>query len=884
MLTGKDIRQKFIQYFQENKHTHIASSSLIPYNDPTLLFTNAGMNQFKDVFLGLETKPYHRAVTSQKCVRAGGKHNDLETVGKTARHHTFFEMLGNFSIGDYFKEDAIKFAWEFLTKELKLPEEKLYITVYKDDDEAYKLWQDLTGFPNEKILCLGEKDNFWQMGDTGPCGPCSEIHYDRGESYACDCEDGCKLGVCDCDRWLEIWNLVFMQFNRDEKGILHPLPKPNIDTGMGLERITSILQNVDNNFETDLFMPLIQYCEELTSKPYEKGVEGFPFRVIADHARACTFLIADGVMPSNEGRGYVLRRILRRAVRLGKTVGLNKPFLYKFSAKIAEIMGEDYPEVIEKLSFIQSVIEAEEERFYQTLQDGLRKVSQTIDILKEEGKTEIDGDSAFLFYDTYGFPIDLTKDIAEENAMTVDLVGFDHAMEKQRQMSKNARANFDVKALANVVKESFSSEKATEFVGYEKLNVEVTLEGIIVGKNIQEKVYDDYAYIILDKTPFYAQGGGQVGDKGKLYGKNGVFNVENTIKLPNGCYLHEGYSDGGLVCGERLNAEVDSNLRKATERNHTATHLLHHALREVLGDHVHQAGSLVAPNYLRFDFSHSKALTAGELEKIEYMVNEMILSGYPVEASENSIDVAREKGFIALFGEKYGDKVRCLNIGGVSKELCGGTHVKYSSEIGSFRIVGESSVSAGIRRIEALTGEAAYKYAKSKIDLLAEVINTLKVTNDKDILDKITQEANQIKILKKEIDSLKAKMTQAMVNEEIHSAIEEINGIKVLAKVVEANDIEELRQVADQFKDKLKETVIVLGAVTANDEVILVGMLTPDEVKNKLHVGKVIKEVAKIVDGNGGGRPDMAQAGGKNSKALPQAIASTLDIVEALLT
>lgn len=884
MLTGKDIRQKFIQYFQENKHTHIASSSLIPYNDPTLLFTNAGMNQFKDVFLGLETKPYHRAVTSQKCVRAGGKHNDLETVGKTARHHTFFEMLGNFSIGDYFKEDAIKFAWEFLTKELKLPEEKLYITVYKDDDEAYKLWQDLTGFLNEKILRLGEKDNFWQMGDTGPCGPCSEIHYDRGESYACDCEDGCKLGVCDCDRWLEIWNLVFMQFNRDEKGILNPLPKPNIDTGMGLERITSILQNVDNNFETDLFMPLIQYCEELTSKPYEKGVEGFPFRVIADHARACTFLIADGVMPSNEGRGYVLRRILRRAVRLGKTVGLNEPFLYKFSAKIAEIMGEDYPEVIEKLSFIQSVIEAEEERFYQTLQDGLRKVSQTIDILKEEGKTEIDGDSAFLFYDTYGFPIDLTKDIAEENAMTVDLVGFDHAMEKQRQMSKNARANFDVKALANVVKESFSSEKATEFVGYEKLNVEVTLEGIIVGKNIQEKVYDDYAYIILDKTPFYAQGGGQVGDKGKLYGKNGVFNVENTIKLPNGCYLHEGYSDGGLVCGERLNAEVDPNLRKATERNHTATHLLHHALREVLGDHVHQAGSLVAPNYLRFDFSHSKALTAGELEKIEYMVNEMILSGYPVEASENSIDVAREKGFIALFGEKYGDKVRCLNIGGVSKELCGGTHVKYSSEIGSFRIVGESSVSAGIRRIEALTGEAAYKYAKSKIDLLAEVINTLKVTNDKDILDKITQEANQIKILKKEIDSLKAKMTQAMVNEEIHSAIEEINGIKVLAKVVEANDIEELRQVADQFKDKLKETVIVLGAVTANDEVILVGMLTPDEVKNKLHVGKVIKEVAKIVDGNGGGRPDMAQAGGKNSKALPQAIASTLDIVEALLT
>ena len=884
MLTGKDIRQKFIQYFQENKHTHIASSSLIPYNDPTLLFTNAGMNQFKDVFLGLETKPYHRAVTSQKCVRAGGKHNDLETVGKTARHHTFFEMLGNFSIGDYFKEDAIKFAWEFLTKELKLPEEKLYITVYKDDDEAYKLWQDLTGFPNEKILRLGEKDNFWQMGDTGPCGPCSEIHYDRGESYACDCEDGCKLGVCDCDRWLEIWNLVFMQFNRDEKGILNPLPKPNIDTGMGLERITSILQNVDNNFETDLFMPLIQYCEELTSKPYEKGVEGFPFRVIADHARACTFLIADGVMPSNEGRGYVLRRILRRAVRLGKTVGLNEPFLYKFSAKIAEIMGEDYPEVIEKLSFIQSVIEAEEERFYQTLQDGLRKVSQTIDILKEEGKTEIDGDSAFLFYDTYGFPIDLTKDIAEENAMTVDLVGFDHAMEKQRQMSKNARANFDVKALANVVKESFSSEKATEFVGYEKLNVEVTLEGIIVGKNIQEKVYDDYAYIILDKTPFYAQGGGQVGDKGKLYGKNGVFNVENTIKLPNGCYLHEGYSDGGLVCGERLNAEVDPNLRKATERNHTATHLLHHAVREVLGDHVHQAGSLVAPNYLRFDFSHSKALTAGELEKIEYMVNKMILSGYPVEASENSIDVAREKGFIALFGEKYGDKVRCLNIGGVSKELCGGTHVKYSSEIGSFRIVGESSVSAGIRRIEALTGEAAYKYAKSKIDLLAEVINTLKVTNDKDILDKITQEANQIKILKKEIDSLKAKMTQAMVNEEIHSAIEEINGIKVLAKVVEANDIEELRQVADQFKDKLKETVIVLGAVTANDEVILVGMLTPDEVKNKLHVGKVIKEVAKIVDGNGGGRPDMAQAGGKNSKALPQAIASTLDIVEALLT
>lgn len=882
MLTGKEIRQKFIEYFKEQGHTHVSSSSLIPYNDPTLLFTNAGMNQFKDTFLGLETKPYHRATTSQKCVRAGGKHNDLETVGKTARHHTFFEMLGNFSIGDYFKKDAIYYAWNFLTKELGLPEEQLYITVFKDDDEAYALWQDLTGFPNEKILRLDEKDNFWQMGDTGPCGPCSEIHYDRGEAYACAHPDGCKLGVCDCDRWLEIWNLVFMQFNRDEAGELHPLPKPNIDTGMGLERITSILQEVDNNFETDLFMPLINYCETLSGCKYDKSEKGFPFRVIADHSRACTFLIADGVMPSNEGRGYVLRRILRRAVRFGKSLGLNEPFLYKFSEKVADLMGEDYPEIREKLDYIQSVIKAEEERFFNTLQDGLKKVSQTIDELKKVNKAVIDGESAFLFYDTYGFPIDLTKDIAEENDMSVDLMGFEVAMERQRQMSKDARASVDVWELANAVSESIPFNEETKFVGYDFLEAKSVVEGIISEGAATDQIYDNYAYVILNTTPFYAQGGGQVGDRGKLYGESGVFIVENTIKLPDGRYLHEGYADGGIKTGEVINAQVDIQARKATERNHTATHLLHYVLKEVLGSHVHQAGSMVDKTHLRFDFSHNKAVTKEELSEIELKVNELILSSMYAIVSENSIDEAKEKGFLALFGEKYGEKVRCLSIGDTSKELCGGTHVKNTGEIGSFKIVSETSVSAGVRRIEAITGKAAYLFTKEKIELLQEVADNLKATSDKDILDKLENEAKKVRLLKKELEDLKTKIAKSLVDD-VKSKVQEVSGVNVLSLIVEAKDADNLRQIADQFKNKLNNAIIVLGALTENNEVILVGMLTADEIKAKLHVGKVIKEIAQMVGGNGGGRPDMAQAGGKDGSKLPSAIASVSKVVEKML-
>ncbi len=603
MLTGKEIRQMFIKYFESKGHTHVASSSLVPYNDPTLLFTNAGMNQFKDVFLGLEKREYSRATTSQKCVRAGGKHNDLDTVGRTARHHTFFEMLGNFSFGDYFKREAITNAWNFLTEELKLPKEQLYITIYKDDDEAHDLWREIADVPEERIIRLGEKDNFWQMGETGPCGPCSEIHIDRGADKACNHPDGCALGVCDCDRWLEIWNLVFMQYNRDENGVMTPLPRPSIDTGMGLERITSVMQNVDSNYDTDLIYPLIEKVEEISGQTYYKDHRGFPFRVIADHARSCTFLICDGVLPSNEGRGYVLRRILRRAVRFGKSLGIEGAFLYKFSAKVAELMGEDYPELIEKLSFIEKVIKTEEERFQMTLSDGIRIVNDNIARLKGEGKTEIDGATAFMFYDTYGFPIDLTQDMAEEAGMTVDEKGFEQAMQAQRELSKKAKKDITAWDLAFTVKEQLGDLDKTRFVGYDTLETETTLSGMIVdGQKIAQAEDGQEVYAVLPVTPFYAMSGGQVGDQGVISGGAGRIVVDRTEKMPDGKYVHHGVVQGTIDMGETVLAQVDAAARQATARNHTATHLLHKALREVLGDHVHQAGSSVDGQRLRFDF------------------------------------------------------------------------------------------------------------------------------------------------------------------------------------------------------------------------------------------------------------------------------------------
>ena len=877
MLTGKEIRQMFIKYFEDKGHTHVASSSLVPYNDPTLLFTNAGMNQFKDVFLGLEKRDYTRATTAQKCVRAGGKHNDLDTVGRTARHHTFFEMLGNFSFGDYFKRDAIANAWGFLTEELKLPKDQLYITIYKDDDEAHDLWREIADVPEERIIRLGEKDNFWQMGETGPCGPCSEIHIDRGAEHACNHPDGCALGVCDCDRWLEIWNLVFMQYNRDENGVLTPLPRPSIDTGMGLERITSVIQNVNSNYDTDLIYPLIEKVEEISGKKYDRGDAGFPFRVIADHARSCTFLICDGVLPSNEGRGYVLRRILRRAVRLGKSIGIEGAFLYKFSAKVAEMMGEDYPELLEKLSFIEKVIKTEEDRFQMTLNDGIRIVDDTIARLKAEGKTEIDGPTAFTFYDTYGFPIDLTQDMAAESGMTVDEKGFEAAMQAQRELSKKSKKDITAWDLAFTVKEQLGDLDKTEFVGYDQLAVETTLAGMIAdGQKITEAEEGQEVYVVLPTTPFYAMSGGQAGDHGVITGATGKIVVDSTEKMPDGKYVHHGVVSGTIDAGETVTAQVDAAVRQATARNHTATHLLHKALREVLGDHVHQAGSSVDGQRLRFDFSHLTAVTDAELAQVEQKVNEVILQAIPVNIFETGIEEAKKLGFTALFGEKYGDVVRCVQAGDYSMELCGGTHVKNISEIGLFKVVSEGAVAAGVRRIEAVTGMGAYQYALQKEQLVAELSRSLK-SAEKDIVGRVEQLAAQNKELEKEIAQLHAAASKNQVDGLLDN-VKEVNDVKVLACEVEAADMNSLRDMSDMFRDKLQSGVVVLGA-KSDSGVNLIVAATKDLTQRGIHAGKMVKEIAKVTGGGGGGRPDMAQAGGKDYSKL----ADALNLAEGLV-
>ena len=881
MLTGKQIRQMFIKYFEDKGHTHVASSSLVPYNDPTLLFTNAGMNQFKDVFLGLEKRDYTRATTSQKCVRAGGKHNDLDTVGRTARHHTFFEMLGNFSFGDYFKRDAIKNAWGFLTEELKLPIDKLYTTIYNDDDEAHDLWRELTPVPEERIIRLGEKDNFWQMGETGPCGPCSEIHIDRGAEFACNHPDGCALGVCDCDRWLEIWNLVFMQYNRDENGVMTPLPRPSIDTGMGLERITSVMQNVSSNYDTDLIYPLIEKVEEISGKTYDRGQAGFPFRVIADHARSCTFLICDGVLPSNEGRGYVLRRILRRAVRFGKTLGIEGAFLYKFSAKVVELMGEDYPELAEKLSFIEKVIKTEEERFQMTLSDGIRIVNDNIARLKAEGKTEIDGATAFTFYDTYGFPIDLTQDMAEESGMTVDEKGFEEAMKAQRELSKKSKKDITAWDLAFTVKEQLGDLDKTEFIGYEQLSTETVLAGMIAdGQKIEEAEEGQEVYVVLPVTPFYAMSGGQAGDHGVISGATGKIVVDNTEKMPDGKYVHHGVVSGTVVAGETVTAQVDEAVRQATARNHTATHLLHKALQEVLGDHVHQAGSSVDAQRLRFDFSHMSAVTAEELAKVEAKVNEVILQAIPVNIFETGIEEAKKLGFTALFGEKYGDVVRCVQAGDYSMELCGGTHVANISQIGLFKVVSEGAVAAGVRRVEAVTGMGAYQYALQKEQLLAELGRTLK-TPEKDLISRVEQLGAQNKELEKEIAQLHAAASKNQVDGLLNN-VKEVNGVKLLACEVEAADMNSLRDMSDMFRDKLGSGVVVLGAKSESG-VNLIVAATKDLTKQGIHAGNIIKEIAKVTGGGGGGRPDMAQAGGKDYTKLAEALAMAETLVAGQL-
>ena len=879
MLSGNEIREKFLAYFESKGHTRVGSSSLVPHNDPTLLFANAGMNQFKDVFLGLEKRPYQRATTAQKCVRAGGKHNDLDTVGRTARHHTFFEMLGNFSFGDYFKRDAICYAWEFLTVVLGLPGDKLYVTIYEDDDEAYELWRELTPVPAERIIRMGEKDNFWAMGDTGPCGPCSEILIDRGEKYTCGPE--CGIGKCDCDRYLEIWNLVFMQYNRDTGGSMTPLPRPSIDTGMGLERVTSVVQNVDTNYDTDLLKSIIQAIEELCGRKYYQDQRGFPFRVIADHIRSCTFLISDGVTPGNEGRGYVLRRILRRAVRFGKALDINRPFMYSLVPTVVNLMGGAYPEIKERSEFVARVIRMEEERFQETLHDGVRLAQEIISGIRRNGGDTLPGEEMFRLYDTFGFPLDLSQDIAEEAGLKSDLTGFYNAMTKQQERARAARQETRAWDLALTVADLAGDVPATKFSGYETLSLETTILSMIkAGELVEEAADGEEIYLIVAETPFYAESGGQTGDRGEVTGAAGAIRVRTTEKMPDGKVIHEGTVTGRIRAGERVAMAVDPDSRWATARNHTATHLLHQALREVLGEHVSQAGSAVEPDRLRFDFSHLAAVKPEELLEIEDIVNRQILASIDVRTRETTLEKARESGAVALFGEKYGEIVRVVEIPGFSMELCGGTHVTNTSQVGLFKITGESAVGAGLRRVEAITGEGVKKYLDEKDRLIDEITAALKTT-DRDLVHRVKSLLEELKQKERLLEQLESRNVGSQVDELLNKSVQ-IADIPVLTARVEASDIDTLRNMADMFREKLNTGIVVLGTVI-DEKVVFIAAVTRDLIARGIHAGNIIKEVAKIAGGGGGGRADMAQAGGKDVGKLDEALAQAMKIIEKQL-
>lgn len=877
VLQGNKLRKAFLNYFANRGHKIVESSSLVPHNDPTLLFTNAGMVQFKDLFTGLEKRDYTRAVTAQKCVRAGGKHNDLDTVGRTARHHTFFEMMGNFSFGDYFKKEAIEYAWEFLTTVIKLPKEKLWITIYLDDDEAQKLWTQNTDVPEARIVRLGEKDNFWAMGDTGPCGPCSEIIFDRGNEYSCGTE--CALGACDCDRWLEIWNLVFMQFERDQNGNLTPLPKPSIDTGMGLERVASILQKVDSNYDTDLLKPLLQWVEKHTGRKYSPGGEGFPFRVIADHARSCTFLIADGVLPGNEGRGYVLRRILRRAVRFGKVLGIDKPFLNKMVEEVGKLMGEAYPIIIEKQEHIQKIIKLEEMKFHETINEGMKMANDMVASVKKDGKTHISGHAAFVLYDTFGFPLDLTKDLAEESGIDVDIEGFHREMEEQRQRARAAREDAKGWDFSATFVGALGNTGKTGFIGYGQTSIETQLLSIVLGeKSVKTADNGDEVFVLLKETPFYPEGGGQIGDQGEIASEDGRIEIIDTKKLPDERIIHIGkVVKGKIHAGSKVNVSVNSHRRLNTARNHTATHLLHQALREILGDHVNQAGSLVTPQRLRFDFNHFSAVSNEEIKQIEAIVNRQLLFGNSVKFFETTLEQAKKLGAAALFGEKYGDEVRVVQIGDYSLELCGGTHVDSTSEIGILKIISEGGIGSGLRRIEAITGPEALNYLNTMESIVKDIGTTLK-TDLEHIISKVDQLLQENRDKAREIEKLSARLASYQ-SQNLLDSITDIEGVKLLAVKVDARNMDALRNMGDTFRNKIQSGVVVLGA-SIEDKASFLVMATNDVIIKGVHAGNIIRDVAKIAGGGGGGRPDMAQAGGKDSSKIEEALNAAKDILK----
>ena len=876
-MKANELRKLFLDYFAERGHKVVPSSSLVPKNDPTLLFTNAGMVQFKGVFLGEDSRDYKRAVTSQKCVRAGGKHNDLENVGHTARHHTFFEMLGNFSFGDYFKKDAISFAWEFLTKVVKLPKDKLWVTIYKDDDEAMKLWQDVAGVSADRIVRLGEKDNFWQMGDTGPCGPCSEILIDQGPEVSCGRVE-CAVG-CDCDRFLEIWNLVFMQYNRDETGRLTPLPKPSIDTGMGLERISAVVQGVKSNFESDLFQPIIRQIAELAGVPYHQDEQAdISYQVCADHLRAMTFLISDGVLPSNEGRGYVLRRIIRRASRYGKLIGIHKPFLYKLTGAVVDEMREAYPELVDGRDHVAKLVLLEEERFATTLDSGLALLNETVEKLTAAGKKTIPGEVLFRLYDTFGFPLDLVADMARDLHFELDEDGYRRAMQEQRDKARAAWAGSGEEKVKPVYKETASSVKPPVFTGYDGLEASAEIAAIIKGdRRVSEAREGDEVELVLDGTPFYAESGGQVGDTGELLGEAAKFEVNDTIRPVENLIVHRGkVKKGTFKTGDAVLAKVDAEKRADTARHHTATHILHSTLRSVLGEHVKQAGSLVAPDRCRFDYTHYTALTEREKERIEELVNERILENHPVETAVMDIEQAVASGAMALFDEKYGDKVRVVTVRDVSKELCGGTHTGASGDIGLFKIVSESGIAAGVRRLEILAGRRAYQAVKKQEQSLQDISRLLKAS-DPDIAGRVERLINQVRETEKELDRVKHRMQSSQAGDIISEA-KDVGGVKVLAKRVDNMEQKDLRDFGDKLRDKLGSGILALGSAK-DGRVSLIVMVSKDLIP-RFHAGHIIKEMAPILGGTGGGKPDLAQSGGKDPGKLDAALEALYTIVK----
>jgi len=841
-----ELRQRFLSFFEGKGHRQIASSSLVPGNDPTLLFTNAGMVQFKDVFLGQEDTDYTRAVTSQRCVRAGGKHNDLENVGYTARHHTFFEMLGNFSFGDYFKRDAITFAWEFLTKELGLPEEKLWVTVYEKDPEAEEIWLKEMGISEDRFSRIGEKDNFWSMGDVGPCGPCSEIFYDHGEHYW-----GGPPGTPeeDGDRYIEIWNLVFMQFNRDAGGELLPLPKPSVDTGMGLERIAAVLQHVNNNYEIDLFDNLIsKICEVVgTSDRKHHSV-----RVIADHIRSCSFMIADGVIPSSDGRGYVLRRIIRRAIRHGYQLGGETPFFHKLVGALVDEMSEAYPELLERQSIIEAALEKEEKRFAETLDQGLKIFESKTANAKNK---VVPGDVVFLLYDTYGFPADLTADVARERNLVIDQEGFEALMEQQRERAR-ASNKFAVKGDVSI-----DIDVPTEFTGYNHLKAQGKVLALQVdGNDVDSAESGDNVIVVLDTTSFYAEGGGQVGDEGVLsLGGGRSVNISDCRKLPNGAFMHIGVVNSGSVSvGETLNVEVDPEARYAAAANHSATHLLHAALKKVLGDHVQQKGSMVNPQRLRFDFSHDEPITAEQLAEVESLVNAEVFAQHSVEAAIMPIDDAKAAGAEALFGEKYGAEVRTISMSNFSFELCGGTHVSNTSEIGLFKIVSESGVAAGVRRIEALSRRGAVEWANEQQSLLRSASSMLK-TDPASLSKRIEQLQTNIKTLEQDKKKLQQMIASGVGGQDLESQVAQVGDIAVLSTVLDGADKNMLRETIDKFKDTHQNGIVVLGSEVDGKVKLLAGV--SKAISKQYPAGKIIQHITGLADGRGGGRPDMAEGG-----------------------